>query len=189
VIVVNGGSSSGKTSIVREMQATLVEPWLAVSIDDFVYCLPPALQQSADGFDVTSDGTVQIGSTFRRLEGAWMAGIAATARAGAPVIVDDVFLSAAASQARWQTALTGLAIAWVGVHCDPDIATQRESRRSDRDAGMAALQARQVHHGVVYDVQVDTSRTSSQDCARSIVSRLHLPCWAAISSLGRQPPQ
>ena len=64
MIVVNGGSSSGKTSIVRHMQAMLVEPWLAVSIDDFVNCLPPTLQQSSDGFDVTADGTVQIGAAL-----------------------------------------------------------------------------------------------------------------------------
>jgi chloramphenicol 3-O phosphotransferase len=55
-----------------------------------------------------------------------MAGIAATARAGAPIIVDDVFLRAAVSQARWRTALAGLAVAWVGVHCDAAIAVQRE---------------------------------------------------------------
>jgi chloramphenicol 3-O phosphotransferase len=186
VVVLNGGSSSGKTSIVRQMQAMLVEPWLAMSIDDFVNSLPPALQDSSDGFDVTTDGTVQIGATFTRLEAAWMAGVAATARAGAPVIVDDVFLSTAASQARWRTALAELAVAWVGVHCDPDVATQREARRSDRDAGMAALQARAVHHDVVYDVEVDTSRTSSQDCARSIVTGLHLPCSTAVCSLDHQ---
>lgn len=185
VIVLNGGSSSGKTSIARQLQAMLVEPWLAVSIDDFVDSLPPALQQSSDGVDVTSDGTVGVGSVFARLERAWAAGIAATARAGAPVVVDDVFLSGAASQARWRAALPDLPVAWVGVHCEPGIATQRESRRPDRAAGMAALQARQVHHEVVYDVQVDTSRTSPEDCARSIVTRLQLPSSTA-TTLGRQ---
>jgi len=74
------------------------------------------------------------------------------------------------------------------VQCDPDVATQREARRSDRDAGMAALQARVVHHDVVYDVDVDTSRASSQDCARTIVTRLQLPCLTAVASLGDQAP-
>mgnify|MGYP002780135170 CR=1 FL=1 len=174
VIVVNGGSSSGKTSIVRQMQDMLAEPWLAMSVDDFVDALPPALQQSPDGFDVTPDGAVQIGAVFTCLETAWMAGVAATARAGAPVIVDDVFLSAAVSQARWRTALSGLAVAWVGVHCDGAIAHEREASRPNRDAGMAALQARQVHQDVVYDVQVDTSRTSARQCAQAIVTNLGL---------------
>lgn len=186
MIVVNGGSSSGKTSIVRHMQAMLVEPWLAVSIDDFVNCLPPTLQQSSDGFDVTADGTVQIGAALTRLEAAWMAGVAATARAGPPVIVDDVFLCAAASQARWRTALTDLAVSWVGVHCDPDIATQREAQRSNRDPGMAALQAAAVHHEVVYDVKVDSSHRSPHDCAWSILTKLHLPCSTADGPLPSQ---
>lgn len=174
MIIVNGGSSSGKTSIVRQMQDMLAEPWLAMSIDDFVDSLPSALQQSPDGFDVTIHGAVQIGEVFTRLETAWMVGIAATARAGAPVIVDDVFLGAATSQARWRTALGGLALAWVGVHCDAAIARQRKASRPNRDAGMAALQARQVHQDVVYDVEVDTGHTSAQECARNIVTSLRL---------------
>lgn len=174
MIIVNGGSSSGKTSIVRQMQDMLAEPWLAMSIDDFVDSLPPALRQSPDGFDVTTDGEVQIGEVFTRLESAWMAGIASTAGAGAPVIVDDVFLRAAASQARWRTALAGLPVAWVGVHCEAAIAQQREASRPDRDRGMAAMQARQVHQDVVYTVQVDTSRTSALECARTIVTGLSL---------------
>jgi chloramphenicol 3-O phosphotransferase len=98
VIVVNGGSSSGKTSIVRQVQGMLAEPWLAASIDDFVEALPAALQDSAAGFGVAAGGAVVVGEVFRRLEAAWMAGLAATVRAGAPVIVDDVFLGGAESQ-------------------------------------------------------------------------------------------
>jgi len=174
MIIVNGGSSAGKTSIVRQLQDMLREPWLAMSIDDFVDSLPAALRRSSDGFDVTMDGAVQVGGTFIRLQSAWMAGIVATARAGAPVIIDDVFLGAAASQNRWRTALSGLHAAWVGVHCDAAIAQQREASRPDREAGMAAKQASQVHRNVAYDVQVDTTRTSARDCARAIARSLLL---------------
>ena len=174
VIVVNGGSSSGKTSIVRQVQGTLVEPWLAASIDDFVDSLPPALQDSAEGFDVAAGGAVVVRAVFARLEAAWMAGIAATARAGAPVIVDDVFLGAAASQGRWRAALAGLPVGWVGVRCDPAVVGRREASRSDREPGMAVGQATMVHEGVGYDVEVDTTHASAQDCARTIVTALHL---------------
>jgi chloramphenicol 3-O phosphotransferase len=174
VIVVNGGSSSGKTSIVRELQDMLMEPWLAVSVDDFVNCLPHRLQQDTDGFDVTDDGQVQVGPVFMRLQSAWMTGIAATARAGASIIIDDVFLGAADSQARWRKALSGLPVAWIGVHCDAAVAEQREASRPNRSTGMAALQARQVHRDVAYDVKVDTTRSSARDCAQAIASSLRL---------------
>jgi chloramphenicol 3-O phosphotransferase len=174
VVVVNGGSSSGKTTIVRHVQGLLVEPWLAASIAGFVDSLPPALQGSAAGFGVTVGGAVVVGEVFRRLEAAWMAGIAATVRAGAPVIVDDVFLGAAATQARWRAALAGLSVAWVGVRCDPAVARGREASRPDRETGMAVLQADEVHRGVVYDVEVDTTGASAEDCARAVVTTLHL---------------
>jgi chloramphenicol 3-O phosphotransferase len=174
VIVVNGGSSSGKTSLVRQVQGMLAEPWLAASIDDFVDSLPPALQDSAAGFGVVAGGAVVVGEVFGRLEAAWMAGIAAIVRAGAPVIVDDVFLGGAASQGRWRAALAGLPVAWVGVHCDPEVAARREASRGDREPGMAVLQATAVHEDVAYDVAVDTTRTSAEDCARTIVARLRL---------------
>jgi chloramphenicol 3-O phosphotransferase len=174
VIVVNGGSSSGKTSIVRHLRGFLVEPWLAASIDGFVDSLPAALQDSAAGFGVTAEGAVLVGEVFRRLEAAWMAGIAATVRAGAPVIVDDVFLGAAASQARWRAALDGLSVAWVGVRCDPAVARRREASRPDREPGMAVLQADEVHRDVVYDVEVDTTSATAEDCARTVVTTLHM---------------
>lgn len=42
VIVLNGGSSSGKTGIARCLQAILPEPWLRVGIDDLLDAMPPS---------------------------------------------------------------------------------------------------------------------------------------------------
>jgi chloramphenicol 3-O phosphotransferase len=99
-----------------------------------------------------------------------MVGIAAMARAGALIIIDDVFLGGAASQERARMHLEGLKVLWAGVRCAPDIAAGREIARGDRVIGMAASQAETVHQGVVYDVEVDTSHTESLDCARAIAA-------------------
>jgi chloramphenicol 3-O phosphotransferase len=168
VIMLNGGSSSGKTAIARCLQAVLPEPWLAFSIDDFVDSMPPALQASDAGLEVTADGGVSVGADFMRLEAAWMAGLAATARAGARIVVDDVFLGGPHSQERWRGALAGLDVLWVGVRCEAAVAASREIVRGDRTPGMAEKQAETVHRSVVYDIEVDTTRTGSQDCARTI---------------------
>ncbi len=56
-IVLNGGSSSGKSGIVRCLQEVLPDPI--------------------------------VGPEFRALEAAWMEGVAAMARAGARILVDD----------------------------------------------------------------------------------------------------
>ncbi|WP_307787340.1 MULTISPECIES: chloramphenicol phosphotransferase CPT [Streptomyces] len=172
VIILNGGSSAGKSGIVRCLQAVLPDPWLAFGIDSLVDALPPKLRGPDGGIEFAADGGVHVGSGFRALEAAWMRGVAATARAGAKVVVDDVFLGGAASQQRWRDALDGLAVLWVGVRCEPAVAAGREIARGDRAEGMAASQAALVHEGVSYDLEVDTTSTESLECARTIAARL-----------------
>ena len=172
VIVLNGGSSSGKTGIARCLQAILPRPWIRLSVDDLVEALPPSLLDQEAGIGFGQQGEVTVGEAFREVEAAWMAGVAAMARAGAPVIIDDVFLSGAASQERTRESLAGLEVLWVGVHCDPETAAGREIARGDRVTGMAAAQTAMVHKGVRYDVEVDTSRAESLDCARLIAARV-----------------
>ena len=171
VIVLNGGSSSGKSGILRCLQAVLRDPWLAAPVDSLVEAMPPSMRGSDAGIGFTADGGVTIGSQFRELEAAWMEGVAAMARAGARIIVDDVFLGGAASQERWQKALAGLDVLWVGVHCESGVAAGRELARGDRAPGMAAAQAETVHRGVVYDLEVDTTHTESLECARAVAAR------------------
>ena len=172
VIVLNGGSSSGKSGIARCLQAVLPDPWLAIGVDMLIETMPAALQTSSAGIEFAADGEVTVGSDFRELEAAWLAGNAAMVRAGARIIVDDVFLGGAASQERWRRALDGLPTLWVGVRCESAVATGRELARGNRVVGMAASQAELVHRGVVYDLEVDTTRTEALECAREIAAHL-----------------
>ncbi|WP_409495838.1 chloramphenicol phosphotransferase CPT [Amycolatopsis sp. cmx-11-12] len=168
VIVVNGGSSSGKSGIARCLQAMLPDPWLTLGVDTLIDAMPSV----PDGISFASDGGVDVGAGFRRIEDAWMAGVAAMVRAGARVIVDDAFLGGAESQRRWRDALDGLEVLWVGVRCDGAVAAGREMARGDRVTGMAESQAEVVHRGVAYDVEVDTGSAEALACAREIASRV-----------------
>ncbi|MFI1107660.1 chloramphenicol phosphotransferase CPT [Streptomyces physcomitrii] len=172
VIVLNGGSSSGKSGLVRCLQAVLPDPWLAAAIDSLVEAMPPALRGTEGGIGFTADGGVEVGAAFRELEGAWREGVAAMARAGARVLVDDVFLGGADSQEPWRKALAGLDVLWVGVRCESAVAEGRELARGDRARGMAAAQAESVHRGVAYDLEVDTTHSECLDCARTIAARV-----------------
>jgi chloramphenicol 3-O phosphotransferase len=172
VIVLNGGSSSGKSGIARCLQAVLPDPWLALGVDMLIEAMPASIQQSAAGIEFAADGGVNVGAQFRTLEAAWRAGVAAMVRAGARVIIDDVFLGGAASQARVRNALDGLAVLWVGVRCEGQVAAGREIARGDRVRGMAAAQAEMVHRDVSYDVEVDTTHTELLACARTIAAHV-----------------
>ncbi|MFB7184182.1 chloramphenicol phosphotransferase CPT [Streptomyces sp. NPDC056178] len=172
MIVLNGGSSSGKSGIARCLQAVLPEPWLAFGVDTLVDAMPASMRTSDAGIEFAPDGEVIVGPEFRTLETAWIEGIAAMARSGARVIVDEVFLGGAESQRRWQKALDGVGVLWVGVRCESEVAAAREVARGDRVTGMAASQADVVHRGVFYDLEVDTTRSESMECARIIADRV-----------------
>jgi chloramphenicol 3-O phosphotransferase len=83
-------------------------------------------------------------------------------------ILDEVFLSGAAAQKCWATVLHGLSALWVGIWCDPHVAAAREATCGDRVLGMPASQAALVHQGVIYDLEIDTTRTFPRAALRSL---------------------
>lgn len=172
VIVLNGASSSGKSSIARQLQLALPDSFLAFSVDTLVDALPPASETEQQGIVVADDGVVSVDQQFRRLEAGWYQGLAAIARNGVGVIIDEVFLGGARSQQRLESALSGLAVAWIGVRCDLQVAVAREAARCDRTPGMAESQATIVHQGVHYDLEVDTSASTAQARAAEIAGFL-----------------
>ena len=187
VIVLNGGSSSGKTSIARSLQRLLGTTWMTLGVDDLIRALPGGEEIDAlvraqqDGgapvrtqgpVEFGPDGAVAVGDDFRRAEASWYAGIAAIGRCGTGLIIDEVFMGGRSSQERLAAARQGLPVVWIGVRCAPEVAEARERSRTDRVAGMARLQATRVHQGVVYDLIVDTTATSAANCAKTVAAHL-----------------
>jgi chloramphenicol 3-O phosphotransferase len=170
VVVLNGGSSAGKSTLAACLRQRLDGTWLTLGIDDLIHALSHGPGDAGGGgtIDFAPDGSITVGEEFRRAEAAWYEGLAAMARAGSGVIVDDVFLDAGESQARLRAAFEGLAVFWVGVRCQREVAEARELEREGRVRGMARDQAERVHAGVSYDVVVDTTHTSAEECAETI---------------------
>ena len=172
VIVLNGASSSGKSSIALELQGLLPRPFLTFGVDTLVAALPPASSAHEPGIAFGSDGVVAVGDRFRQLEHAWYQGLGAIARDDVGVIIDEVFLGGHESQDRLRSALSGLRVVWVGVRCDLEVAVAREVARPERTQGMASSQAMIVHEGVQYDLQVDTTTSTALECATTIADYL-----------------
>ncbi len=168
VIVLNGGSSAGKSSIARSLQQVLPGLWLTFGTDVLAEALPGRGDDPRSGLVLEPDGTVTVKPEFRAIEQIWYEGLALMARHGALLILDEVFLAGGAGQQRLRGLLGDLDVLWVGVHCDPLVAASREGARPDRVPGMAMTQATAVHAGVAYDVEVDTTDCSSVACARRI---------------------
>lgn len=168
VILLNGGSSSGKSSLTRALQQRLPGTWLRFSVDVLVDALPPSLL-SKDGLDLTDDGAVHVSEAFTRIEERWMAGLARMAELGTSLLIEDGFVSGPAAQQRWRLALAGVSVGWVGVRCDPVEAARRERLRGDRATGMAEQQARAVHRGIAYDLEVDSTERSPAELAIEVL--------------------
>jgi chloramphenicol 3-O phosphotransferase len=179
VIVLNGGSSSGKTSLAEYVQRALPGIWLVLGVDDLIRALSFGPTDMTAGSSLTfgPDGSIAVGEKFRRAEHAWRNGVAAIATAGIGVILDEVFLEGRASQGRLAESMRGLTVVWVGVRCEPKVAGARELERGDRVRGMALHQAVRVHEGVRYDVVVDTTMRRPDECAKDITEYVttHFP--------------
>jgi chloramphenicol 3-O phosphotransferase len=157
VIVLNGASSSGKTSLARALQDRMPDTWLLLGIDTFITALPWRLYGTAEGHTINPDGTIDVGQEWHVARDRWRRAVGALVRDGADVILDEVFTEGADDQARWRDALDGLDVTWVAVRCAPDVAEARELARGDRSIGLARQQSATVHVGIDYDLEVDTT--------------------------------
>jgi len=66
VIVLNGGSSSGKSSLAVALQEALPEPWLRLGVDTLIGALPPAMTDGGLGIGFGDNGEVGLGAEFTR---------------------------------------------------------------------------------------------------------------------------
>jgi chloramphenicol 3-O phosphotransferase len=171
VVILNGTSSAGKTTLVDEFLArrhAAGECWLTTGIDDFIARLPDAWHRTP-GFDGpwADDGfrlervddhlVVRGGDAWHRMLAAYRGTVALWVGTGFDVIVDDVALDGIDV---WRVALEGVRTLVVGVRCDLDVAEGRERSRGDRHVGIARGQHDVVHRGITYDLELDTTSRS-----------------------------
>jgi chloramphenicol 3-O phosphotransferase len=180
IVVINGASSSGKSSTVRAFQARARTPFLDAGLDRFLFMLPARYRERPDWDDVLGRN-IRAGRVGHQTIAAMHAAIAAISDTGMSVVADHVLVERAwvddlvARFAARRAYLIGLR---------PPVATliERERMRRDRTLGQAAEQAEPVHRYVDYDLVLDTSVMSPDQCAARIAARLRRPP-AALSTL------
>ena len=181
VVVLNGTSSAGKTSLAlafQELRAACGDCWLVFGIDDFLAKVPrpwieidalrgPYAEEGVRLERVGDAARFVIGEQVRRLLTAYRRSIAEVARSGLNVVVDDVMIEHHEWD-DWRAALADLDPVWVGVRCDIEVAVQRERARGDRVQGLVRGQAATVHRHPVYDLELDTTTESPAALARQL---------------------
>lgn len=172
IIILNGASSSGKTTLLKALQQTLAPPFLNAGIDKFIWMLPGRYLERPLWDDVLGLAD-RAGPAGHRLFTGMHHSIAALSRAGNCVLADHVLVEP--DWVRECAALfAGLPAYLIGIRCPLDVLERREAERGDRTLGQARLQFERVHAFTAgnYDLEVDTSRLSPDECAALIRQRL-----------------
>jgi chloramphenicol 3-O phosphotransferase len=171
IIILNGTSSSGKTSIVKALQLILEKPFLEAGLDKFIFMLPEAYLERPNWDDVLGLAD-KAGTLGHMLVNGMHNAIEALSLAGINVIADHVLVEPA-----WLEDCVNRFIEYptyfIGVKCPLEVLEKREKARKNRTAGQAKLQHGIVHRGCVYDLEVDTSRSTADECATAIKAYIH----------------
>ncbi len=173
IILLNGNSSTGKSSIAKALQEITAEPFLHVAMDAFLDMMPPSLFSGPEGmvFERLTDAgkpsvAIRTGPAAARVLRGMRLAMAALADAGNNLIVDDAMLEGDA--AAYAEALSAHHLSWVGVFAPLDVLERRERGRGDRDIGMARGLSGRLHTGIAYDLEVDTAEARPAACAARI---------------------
>lgn len=173
IILINGTSSSGKSSIIRAFQNLYSEPFLEAGIDKFIWMLPKRYLERPLWDDVLGLA-VAAGSTGHRLVSGMHRAILSLALAGNNVIADHVLV-----ETNWLGECTdlfnSLPAYLIGIYCPLPVLEKREKERPDRTLGQARAQFDRIHMPGIYDLEIDTSLSSPEDCANKIIERVNDP--------------
>ena len=150
-----------KNRLVQKLQEVLEEPYIHLEEDRFVF------NTYHDRF-LDGESAPQI---FRKTMLGYYRSLRAFLSAGHNVLADTGFytpelLSQCISELKDETV-------WlIGVHCSMEELERREKARGDREIGLAREQQATVHNSVIYDIEVDPSILSIEECALTIKSKM-----------------
>jgi chloramphenicol 3-O phosphotransferase len=158
IIVLNGVSSSGKSSLVKEL-TKLLPDFFAFSIDDYDLVIEKME-------DRENERLIPIETEYFYYKNAAM-----FSDRGVNLILDQIIHDSITLK-NYQEALNGYPVLFVGVHCPVDELLHREQSRGDRRTGLAVSQLEYVHKHETYDIEVNTHNQSLSECAKQIAGRL-----------------
>lgn len=200
IILLNGTSSAGKSTIAKKLQEILDQPYLHTGLDHFLAAAPTSrLFAYADSTEQTNaegwllpfrDGVLVDAPRLGPVAYQWLDGMytsfATLAAAGINLIVDDVIYDPQVLQTAAMR-LAGLPVLFVALHCPMEVAIDREQQRGDRAPGGAAIFHGLVHRHGLYDLELDTAQLRPTECAEQIQTALqHQDPQTALARLGAQ---
>ncbi|MCP4560406.1 MAG: chloramphenicol phosphotransferase [Bosea sp.] len=162
IILLNGASSSGKSSLARTVQARIEEPFWHISIDHLrdSGVLPTTRLRS---------GEFQWAAMRDAFFEGFEASLLAYVRCGNNLIVEHI-MESRAWLLRLVKLLAGQDVFFVGLHCDLAELERREIARGDRRIGDARRDYHRIHSYCRYDVELDSAVAPEANSDRLIAA-------------------
>jgi chloramphenicol 3-O phosphotransferase len=202
IVILNGTPRAGKSSIVAAIQATFDGPWLNLGVDVLNQHVTPeryrpgiGLRPGGERPDLEPFIVAQYAALYES--------VAAHSRQGLNVVVDvghhDSYSRPLGILQDSARRLRGLPALFVGVRCPIEVVMQRRNAgQSGREGtyltgpphqppGPVLLWQSAVHTPGIYDMDVDTSLLSPEQCAAHILQRLRAgPPPSALARLAAE---
>jgi chloramphenicol 3-O phosphotransferase len=183
IVILNGAPRSGKSSIVAVIQDTFDGPWMNLGVDVFAREVTPKRYRPGMGLRPAEEGH-QLAPLVPVFYAALYDSIAAHAKSGLSVVV-DVGHYDGKILADCARRLAGLPVLFVGVRCPIEVIMRRRNAGQVGRKGQYVVGSetepipapvdrwqREVHIPGIYDLEVDTSVLSPEECAAVIRRRL-----------------
>jgi len=183
IILLNGSSSSGKTTLSHALQKAFKEPYQHIALDQFRDGMPgryrglnsPHGTPGSEGLNIVPvdlDGgrvtEIRFGEMGKNMLKAMRRAIRTFVLEGQNVIIDDILFEMDFLR-DYLYVLKDIEVLFVGVRCALETVNARERTRSGRFPGTATSHFEIVHHNLGYDLEVDTRLSSPESCALQIV--------------------
>lgn len=166
IVVLNGTSSSGKTSIAHAFQELAPGVFLNFSIDSILYALPRRVLSH-----MQRETNPPEGLRYAELVRGYYACVRELAALGHDLVIDHAVTTRATADLLLEAVRPHRPV-FVGLECPVEVLAERERSRGDRRPGLAEGQCARVHGWFEYDLLIDTSRVGVEEAARLILARL-----------------
>ncbi|HRK21038.1 MAG TPA: AAA family ATPase [Fimbriimonadaceae bacterium] len=174
IVILNGVPGVGKSTTVRAIQALSEEIWINLGVDVSRKMLPERLQP---GIGLRPGGErPDLEPTVLELYRAQFAAIAAYSRQGLNVVAEfgihDSYSKPLGTLTELARTLEGLPALFVGLKCPPEVILERRIGRGESDDGTLLERIDRwvdaVHRPGIYDLEVNTSTLTPEECAYEI---------------------
>lgn len=178
IILLNGPSSSGKSTIAEILQEIMDEQYLIIGLDKFHQLYKDSIPNNFNSPKIPKDISVEDQYEFRNKNPSIIKQsltfhqfLAAFSLAGNNIISDTV-IDLKIVEEHLIEILADFPVFLVGVSCSLEELEKREKSRIERRKGLAKEHYDIMHAYDFYDFEVDTSKLSPRECAEKIKAEL-----------------